>query len=137
MENNIKSVLKLEDLYFQTISFKRNGIKNEKDLSFQIQADIEENTKHPHLYKITLTVTGEKEEEYDLVVSIVGIFSIDENANIPDGMRNTLIEKNTIAILMPYVRSQISLITAQPGVECVVLPPFNINNIIKSQEKNT
>ncbi len=133
MENNIKSVLKLEDLYFQTISFKRNGIKNEKDLSFQIQADIEENTKHPHLYKITLTVTGEKEEEYDLVVSIAGIFSIDENANIPDGMRNTLIEKNTIAILMPYVRSQISLITAQPGVECVVLPPFNINNIIKSQ----
>ena len=77
MENNIKSVLKLEDLYFQTISFKRNGIKNEKDLSFQIQADIEENTKHPHLYKITLTVTGEKEEEYDLVVSIAGIFSID------------------------------------------------------------
>ena len=133
MENNIKSFLKLEDLYFQKISFKRNGIKNEKDLSFQIQADIEENTKHPHLYKVTLTVTGEKEEEYDLVVSIVGIFSIDENANIPDGMRNTLIEKNTIEILMPYVRSQISLITAQPGVECVVLPPFNINNIIKSQ----
>ena len=131
MANNIKSVLKLENLYFKKISFERKGIKNEKDLSFQIQADVEENTKQSHLYKVTLTVTGEKEEEYDLAVSIVGIFSIDEKANIPDEMRNPLIEKNTIAILMPYVRSQISLITAQPGVECVVLPPFNINNIIK------
>lgn len=131
MGNSIKSVLKLEDLYFQKILFDRIGKKNEEDLSFQIQADIEENIKQSHLYKVTLTVTGKKEEEYELQVSIVGIFSIDENANITEDMRKTLIAKNTIAILMPYVRSQISLITAQPGVECVVLPPFNINNIVK------
>ena len=83
------------------------------------------------MYKVTLNVMGKKEEEYNLQVSIVGIFSIDENANITEEFQKTWIAKNTIAILMPYVRSQISLITAQPGVECVVLPPFNINNIIK------
>lgn len=131
MENGLKSVLKLEDLYFQKILFDRIGKKNEEDLSLQIQADIEENIKQSHLYKVTLNVMGKKEEEYNLQVSIVGIFSIDGNANITEELQKTLIAKNTIAILMPYVRSQISLITAQPGVECVVLPPFNINNIIK------
>ena len=37
--------------------------------------------------------------------------------------------------MMPYVRSEISLITAQPGVETVVLPPFNINNMINKGTK--
>lgn len=27
---------------------------------------------------------------------------------------------------MPYVRSEVSILTAQPGVDSIVLPPFNI-----------
>ena len=46
-------------------------------------------------------------------------------------MKNTLISKNTVAILMPYLRSQVSLLTAQPEVECVVLPAFNINKMLE------
>ena len=32
---------------------------------------------------------------------------------------------------MPYLRSEVSLLTAQPEVECVVLPPFNINKMME------
>lgn len=44
---------------------------------------------------------------------------------------------DTVAILMPYVRSQVSLITAQPEVECVVLPPFNIVEMLKNEHLST
>jgi len=42
-----------------------------------------------------------------------------------------LINKNAVAILMPYVRSQLSLITAQPGMECIVMPPINVSAMME------
>ncbi len=44
-----------------------------------------------------------------------------------------LINKNAVAILMPYLRSEVSLLTAKPETECVVLPPFNINKMLEEQ----
>ena len=41
-----------------------------------------------------------------------------------------LYQKNSVAILMPYLRSEISLLTAQPETETVVLPVFNINRMM-------
>lgn len=35
------------------------------------------------------------------------------------------------AILMPYLRSEVSLLTAQPETDCVVLPVFNINKMLE------
>ena len=39
---------------------------------------------------------------------------------------DAIIQQNAVAIVMPYIRSEISLLTAQPGVDSVVLPSFNI-----------
>ncbi len=36
------------------------------------------------------------------------------------------------AILMPYLRSELTLLTAQPDTDSVVLPPFNINKMFKN-----
>lgn len=41
--------------------------------------------------------------------------------------------KNAVAILMPYLRSELTLLTAQPDTESVVLPPFNINKMMESK----
>lgn len=35
-------------------------------------------------------------------------------------------KNRAVAIVMPYIRSEVSLLTAQPGVDPVVLSPFNI-----------
>ena len=48
-------------------------------------------------------------------------------------MKNSLVVKNSVAIMMPYLRSQVSLVTAQPEVECVVLPAFNINKMLDNE----
>ena len=36
-----------------------------------------------------------------------------------------IIKKNTVAIMFPFVRSQISLLTTQPDMVPIVLPPIN------------
>lgn len=37
-----------------------------------------------------------------------------------------LIERNAIAIMFPYVRSYISILTTQPGMTPIVLPAMNV-----------
>ncbi len=65
-------------------------------------------------------------------INLVGFFSFDNEEVLDESKKNDLISKNAVAIMMPYLRSEVSLLTAQPGVECVVLPPFNINKMMKS-----
>ena len=75
---------------------------------------------------------GEKEEEYTFEISLTGFFSFSGDEEVDDETKNELISKNAIAIIMPYLRSEVSLLTAQPEVECVVLPPFNINKMMEN-----
>ena len=49
---------------------------------------------------------------------------------------NILIQQNAIAIVFPYIRSQISLLTAQPEVDPVILPPMNIAQMVKESIEN-
>ena len=76
---------------------------------------------------------GKKLEEYTFEISLSGFFSIEADEELTEDLKNTLITKNSIAILMPYLRSEVSLLTAQPEVDCVVLPAFNVNNMLNKK----
>lgn len=131
MENNeIKSVLSLQSLCFNKILFERRGLMNQNNISFEIQVDIEKKMTG-NLYKVTLILRGDKKDEYLIEIALTGIFSFADGNTLTKEMEETLIQKNAVAIMMPYLRSEVSLLTAQPEVECVVLPPFNINNMMK------
>ena len=39
-----------------------------------------------------------------------------------------------MAILLPYLRAQITIMTSQPDVEPVVLPAININALLKNKD---
>lgn len=54
---------------------------------------------------------------------------------ITEQENNGLLEKNTIAIMFPYIRSYISSITTQPGMTPIVLPAINIVALINDQNK--
>lgn len=129
------SILVMDKLQFDKIFFKRVGLKNEEStFGFDMEVVIKKNTALD-LYKVTIVMEGQKAEEYRLNITLTGFFSFDnsEDGEIEIGIKNDLIEKNAVAIIMPYLRSQISLLTAQPNVECVVLPPFNINNMLSTE----
>lgn len=127
---NIESVLRLNKVVFDKIEFTRLGFKNDEEFELEIQSNISQR-QNPDIFKVTLILKGKKAEEYTLEISISGFFTIDSSTELSKSVENTLITKNSVAILMPYLRSQLSLLTAQPEVDCVVMPVFNINNMME------
>lgn len=71
-------------------------------------------------YEVILNTTVSDNDE-KIFVNVKGraiFFTQQENMDI--------LEKNTIAIMFPYIRSYISTITTQPGMNPIVLPAMNI-----------
>ncbi len=134
MENSksIESVLKLNKIVFDKIEFKRLGFENDNELELEIQSNISQR-QETEIYKVTLILKGKKPEEYTLEISLSGFFSIETDDKLTENLKNILVTKNSVAILMPYLRSEVSLLTAQPEVKCVVLPAFNINNMLENK----
>ncbi len=128
----MESFLKLENLVFDKINFKRIDFKSNSELEFNFSVQIKTNDKES--YRVELAVTGNKENEYNFEIILLGFFSIDKNVD-PE-LKEDIINKNTIAIMMPYLRSELSILTAQPGVDCIVLPPFNINQMVDGSKRN-
>ncbi len=122
----------MDKLVFDKISFVRTGFKNDNQLTHSLEASFAQNIKDD-IYRVTLVLKGEKKEEYTFEISLTGFFSFSGDQNANDELKNDLIRKNTVAIMMPYLRSQLSLLTAQPEVDCVILPPFNINKMMEDK----
>jgi preprotein translocase subunit SecB len=131
-EQTIKSVLRLDKIMFDKIEFRRVGTSSDKELELEIQSGIARR-QDAEIYRVTLVLKGNKPEEYLFEISLSGFFSIEESDELTESLREALVSKNAIAILMPYLRSQVSLLTAQPGVDCVVLPVFNINKMLEEK----
>lgn len=129
--DGIKSVLKLEHLVFDNLSFHRTGLKNENELkfSFGFHFGIQSETQ----FVTRIRVQGTKEAEYDFSVEASGYFVMEEN---PVGI-DILSKQNATAIIFPYVRSQIALLTAQPEMEPIIIPPLNIATMVARAEEQT
>ena len=125
MSKEVGSALCLDKLVFDKIEFKRTGMKNESEIEFNLGIAINKK-QDEEIYKVTLSLNGNKEKEYTLEIILSGYFSFDDNGKTDDKLKRAMINQNAVAIIMPYLRSQVSLVTAQPEVDCVVLPPFNI-----------
>lgn len=128
-KQTVLSALRLEKIVFDRIEFRRLGFASEKDFEVEIESNIAQR-QGTDLYRITLTLKGNKPEEYDLEISLTGYFQIEPDETINEDLKNKLVTKNAVAILMPYLRSEVSLLTAQPGMDCVVLPAFNVNKML-------
>ncbi len=131
----LKSVLQLERLSFEEIIYSRNtdaAISNlEYEMNFTRQIDMHEDERH---YKVSLTanVWSKADDTVKLQVTLVGFFMCE--CDIPD-LKEQLIAYNTISILFPYIRSQISLVTTQPDIPPVTLPPINIISLFQESEQ--
>ncbi|UTC64426.1 protein-export chaperone SecB [Treponema sp. OMZ 788] len=126
--SNYDSVLHMQAIVFDNIEFERKGFKNDNELEFNLEIQI--GTDKEHRYKVTLILKGNKKDEYEFSVSLSGFFMIEDVKNMDDKLKQNLISKNAAAIMMPYLRSEVTLLTSQPGTDSVVLPIFNINKII-------
>ena len=131
--NRFNSSLTLQKIVFDKIEFERRGFKNEKELKFSLGIQI--GNSDQGIYKVTLVLKGEKEAEYTFLISLSGFFGVDNVDALDDKKLENLINKNAVAILMPYLRSEVTLLTAQPDTDSVVLPPFNINKLLSDEKE--
>jgi len=130
--SNVLSTLRLSHCVFDDLHFRRLGFpgtSSPKDDQFQFSRHI--NKDADGAYRVTLSAHVERENEFDLVMSITGYFEIDEQ----DQNKDTLLEKNAVAILFPFLRAELSLMTAQPEMMPVVLPAINITAMFDEARK--
>ena len=136
MMNNTECKLQMLDLYFSKFDFIQDREKTEEDSEYNTSININyaKNSKDETKIKITIdTMVKSKKESVLVNLQTVGMFSI-ENGDLSENDYDHLIKANTVAIMFPYIRSQISLITTQPGIEPIMLPPINVNALVEKQK---
>ena len=117
----IQSDLKMEKFYFKECSITRDTVIESGPYSFDLQKDVSELTDGTYSVVLTLRIN---KEQGDMAVKVVAAatFSLE---NDDAEFVNTIMNKNTIAIMFPFIRSQVSLLTTQPGMTPIILPPIN------------
>ena len=127
----VQSVLKMESVVFDDLSFHREGFeKANAQTSLGVSRQVQKISDGQ--YRVTVQATAERKEVYVAKVQISGFCSIDESLENKD----ILLNSNAVAILFAYVRSQLTLLTAQPGTEPIVLPVMNIAKMLEESEKS-
>lgn len=59
-----------------------------------------------------------------LVADAIFTYDADDYSN-----EDKVVGDNTVAIMFPFIRSQITLMTSQPGMQPIVLPPINATKL--------
>ncbi|NQV18821.1 MAG: protein-export chaperone SecB [Armatimonadetes bacterium] len=103
------------------------------NLDFKVKRSIENEKGIIELDTFLSLQDSEKVKHVKLELKYVGLFSIIESEKNME--LEHFLENNAPALLVPYIREQISSITSKAGILPVILPPLNILAIIKEKEK--
>ncbi|MCI8429368.1 MAG: preprotein translocase subunit SecB [Lachnospiraceae bacterium] len=126
VETKYVSPLILEDILISESKFKRaeEDLEDIK-LGIKVERDIKKISDNEYRVELALLVADEN-ERISAFVKGIGRFRTDQE-------NQSLIERNTIAIMFPYLRSYISTLTTQPGMAPVVLPAINIVSMLQDK----
>lgn len=132
VKQSIFSQLKQHDLYIKKIEFIR-----EKAVPEKIVADFDVNYNYLKDNVVSVELKGEIKSENGLFFEIVliGEFELMNYSEIPLTAAKNILEQNTVAIMFPFLRSEITIISAQPNMPSLVLPPLNINALLNDKNK--
>ena len=125
--NLAKSVLELKSLYFDTIEFRRKeNIVANPELNMNFSREVKQDAQNPNHFWLTLgtNITDKQKDAVVINLSLMGEFIVSADKDSFDILR--LIKENGVAILFPYLRSELTLLTTQPGFQPIVLPAVNI-----------
>ena len=125
--STILSKLQINHIVYDELSFKRTGFQQQKEdqnIKFNVQFDVKK--VDAGKYRVSLGFIANSEQEYTVEVKMSAFCTIDEDFELKD----EILQKNVIAILFPYIRSELTLLTSQPEMTPIVLPALNINALV-------
>ncbi|MEA4821401.1 MAG: protein-export chaperone SecB [Erysipelotrichales bacterium] len=129
------SILKLHKIVVDKITFDRKeDCDTDSKLNFTINNSISQSSTIGSSFKVSVcTEILNEKKDIRISVTMSGYFDFETQEEISDSAKRELMEKNTLAILFPYVRSFITTLTAQSGLKPVILPPINIIALIEQR----
>lgn len=133
VQTDYKSALQMDNIFCNEIRVNRSV---NHVISDSLKMQIHKNIKYEDDFKksmVTLKIKiFDENGSINVEVSMVGIFKFEQP--IDTAFAKSIMAKNTVAIMFPYLRSQVSLVTTQPDMSPIVIPAININALIESQE---
>lgn len=124
----VESVLHMSHLVCDELTFERFGFRGSVETRYNFSRGIEKDGEGA--YRVMLAIEADRDDEFKAKVQMTGYFSISED----NPQKDILLEKNAIAIIFPYARSQMTLLTSQPETVPVIVPVVNINNLFEENE---
>lgn len=125
--------LQMNELYFSKYDFAQTREDDDTDYETSFQIEYAVNNQNASKFRIKINTTVKNKTESVLLnLETIGVFTVDKEG-VNDDIGDHLIKVNTVAIMFPFIRSQISLLTTQPGLEPILLPPININALMDSE----
>ena len=131
LKESTTSILKLNGIHFNELSFKRrdstDSVIDDCELTRKIvDIDVDNFTVELN-FKLSTSI-------FEMSISLEGKFNI----VCEDALMKERLKKNkTISILFPYIRSEVTLLTSQPEMTPVIIPPININKLIDESTTKT
>ena len=129
------SALKLEGLFFEDLQYHRELDSNRGDYEYEIGfnrsiADFGDGKR----FRVSLTanVRSKNCASIQLKVTITGLFLCEEE---DESLKQGLLKYNTIAIMFPYIRSQISFLSSQPDLPPITIPLINVVGMFKDVDQ--
>lgn len=122
IKEDLKSELILNHVYFSEIHFERQqniSSKGKVDIKF-----ISDKIVNGDVMTVTLSTDLHFKDLFSIHLNLVGEFTC-------KGSDVVSFYTNAVAILFPFIRSQISILTSQPDFQPIVIPALNINEVLK------
>ncbi len=117
--------ISVEKLYFERLSDAVHRVESTDKISFYHNL----NKMEDQLFRVRLGVVLNEDGKYRIEVEISGLFRLSEDSVLG----KKILENNTVAILFPYLRSQLTLLSSQPDFEPIILPALNINALLNEE----
>ena len=122
----------MKSLFFPSYSFDLKNPRNYSEVNYSFGVDYFVNDNNEYKVEVKVDIS---DSSNTLKISLLacGVFSVEENM-VDGNMKDVLIRRNTVAIMFPYIRSQITLLTTQPGMNAIIMPPINVNALLDDLE---
>lgn len=130
-----KAAFSISNYLFDKIQIDLSNQKsNELSLSFDTEGIFHnDNLNYELIFLVSVFEKGNKEPF--ISIRCRGLFEFEDVSNlkeIPD-----FFYRNSIAILFPYVRSYVSIVTTQANIPGIILPTLNLSSLEEELKKNT
>ncbi len=135
MDNSdIQYAIRLLNVKFISVNYKAKNLFDKRissEMSVDVQYKLRFNDKQPKNYLVDFTIkVTDKNDEVSLSLQAIALFKTNQTID-EDFKKSSFANQNSPAIAFPYIRSFISTLTVNAGLDPIILPAFNFAKIKK------